>query len=147
MSGRRTLAAWLPLVLGAGALVTSAFSPWQDGVSGLDLRVGYLWQSAGPAASSSVGSVGAALIVLAASALLGGVLRFRFLTAMSGLIALVVPTMYVVHEAMLVEPAEFTAADVLSGPWAAAAGGLLILAAALVPLRREPDRVPISRLS
>ena len=55
--------------------------------------------------------------------------------------------MYVVHEAMLVEPAEFTAADVLSGPWAAAAGGLLILAAALVPLRREPDRVPISRLS
>ncbi len=94
-----------------------------------------------------MGSVGAALIVLAASALLGGVLRFRFLTAMSGLVALVVPTMYVVHEAMLVEPAEFTAADVLSGPWAAAAGGLLILAAALVPLRREPDQVPISRLS
>lgn len=146
MSGRRTLAAWLPLVLGAGALVTSAFSPWRDGVTGLDLRVGYLWQSAGPEASSSLGSVGAALIVLAASALLGGVLRFRFLTAMAGLLALLVPTMYVVHEAMLAEPADFAASDVMSGSWAAAAGGLLILAAALVPVQREPDRVPISRL-
>jgi hypothetical protein len=146
VSGRRVLAAWLLLLLGAGALAASAFGPWQDSSSALELRVGYLWQDFGPKAETAVGSIGAALLVLAASALLGGILRFRFLIGMAGLLALIVPTMFVVHAAMLAEPEEYTAADVLSGSWGAAAGGLLLLAAALVPGAPEPEQVPITRL-
>jgi hypothetical protein len=52
------------------------------------------------------------------------------------LVVLVVTTTYVVHRAMLAEPEEYTAADVMSGSWAGAAGGLLLLAAALMP---RPD--------
>ena len=48
---------------------------------------------------------------------------------------------------MLAEPEEYTAANVLSGSWAAAAGGLLLLAAALVPAAApEPEQVPLTRL-
>jgi hypothetical protein len=147
VSGRRVLVAWLLLLLGAGALVASALGPWQDGRSGLEVRVGYLWQDAEPEATTAVGSVGAALIVLAASALLGGLLRFRLLIGMAGLLALVVPMTFVLHSAMLAEPEEYTAANVLSGSWAAAAGGLLLLAAALVPAATpEPEQIPITRL-
>jgi hypothetical protein len=148
VSGRRVLVAWLLLLLGAGALIASAFGIWEDGRTGLELRVGYLWQDAGPDADTAVGSVGAALIVLAASAVLGGILRFRLLIGMAGLVALLVPTTFVLHSAMLAEPEEYSAADVSSGTWAAAAGGLLLLAAALVPAAaREPEPVSITGLS
>jgi hypothetical protein len=141
VSGRRVLVAWLLLLLGAGALVASAFLAWQDDLIGLQLRVGYLWQDSGPEAETAVGSVGAALIVLAASALLGGALSFRLLTGAAGVLALAITITYVVHRAMLAEPDEYTAADVLSGSWAGAAGGLLLLAAALLPRPDLSDRV------
>ena len=131
MMGRIT--AVVLTVVGAGALVLSAFQPWYEGQDPRGVPLTRLFTGLEPGDGSS--AVTSMLLPLAAAAALGVLallLRARSTMILASLVGLATGVLWTVQQARAVAPVAFEVTDLQRGVWNAAGGVLLLLIATAV---------------
>jgi len=126
-STRRLTGAVLAL-LGAIAVVWSAFIGWYNGRNGSNIRVGNLFNNLTTAGASTFGSLFLPLGIAALVALIGIALQFRMLWVLAAAIALCTVFLWGLRQAQTLPGLH--AQLVGPGPGLAAGGGALMLLAA-----------------
>ena len=138
-STRRMVGAVLALI-GAIAVVWSAFIHWYAGRNGSDIRVRDLFNQMTTVKSDSLSSLFLPLGVAALVTLVGIALQSRWLWLLGGLIALATVGLWGLRQAQTVTGLH--ASLVGRGPGLAAAGGAVMLIAAAIGVGRQRSTAP-----
>jgi hypothetical protein len=112
-------------LIGAGALVVSAFLNWIRDVEGVNLSVRSLWQDNGIElkTGSFVETIGFAMIVLGLVAIVGLAARSGWLSRLAGAVAVAGFVLFAIQ----VYRANLDVGDIQIGAWLALAGGIVIV--------------------
>jgi hypothetical protein len=134
----RVVAALLALAVGA-----CAFLPWTPGATGIELPLGSLLSPGERAVSGPTAvSVGGLVVVAALLVLVGAVANGRALVIVGGLVAVAVPTAWILVNAISTSRGAVPVSVIKIGAYGAAIAGLmtLILAAVAVDTRHPSLR-------
>ncbi len=138
--GWATLAIRLVLtLLGAAALVVSAFLEWIRDIEGVNLDIEAFWQRRfGRDTDVFLATVGFAMIVLGLLAIIGLAPRTGLLTRLAGVLGIAGFVLFVIE----VYRSDGDIRDVQVGAWVALAGSVLALAAGFFYPRTEITAAP-----
>lgn len=120
-------------LLGAGALVLSAFMNWVGNVDGVDLNIRSLWQDNAIQlkTGSFVETVGFAAIVLGLVAIVGLAARSGMLSRLAGAVAVAGFVLFAIQ----VYRADLAVGDIQVGGWVTLIGGIVVLAGGFLGTR------------
>ena len=110
-------------LLGAAALVVSAFATWIQGELGVDLTVRSLWMTRFNTSATFVATVGFVAIVLGLLAIVGLAPRTGTLTRLVGALSIAMFVLFLIQ----VYRADRTLSDLNWAPWLVLAGGVVAL--------------------
>ncbi|ELS53337.1 hypothetical protein [Streptomyces viridochromogenes] len=127
------IAAVLLTLVGAAALVLSAFQPWYEGREPREVALTDLFTGLEPAAAGgAAASMLLPLVAVAAVAVLGLLVRSRAVLAVACVAGLATGILWTVQQIRAVAPVAFEVTEVQRGLWNAGGGVLALVIAAIV---------------